>query len=367
MNTEEKTHLFLLKRFAHLFVVLALFWNSVALSNSEKVDSKESTDQPVVVLATEVKGESIEDVAKEIWSADPDALIGVPEKEADRFVPTENNAAKLVRDRFAKAKQIQVQNADSLNTLLLAIDYGYGNLVYILSPEYSWLQSASMVGFNMLYLKEMELKLGRWSLFLQKGGQAFAVTLRSLRLTNSIEAQIRAEKIGNFITHGFLNYLYFGIFQLMGQLPNLHDGFFGLEAQENILRKTGSGFLSGFGWAMLARKWDALPERERPISRQAFNAFNNTRSLVLGLFMPFLITASNDLSAQEFLLYNAPFIISAGTGTAFYFWGDAILARYPQITQSLNRFDKLTQRLNEKLNQVGQKIRKLPVCNWLLR
>ena len=335
--------------------------------------------QQGAVYGTEIEGQSVREVAAKIWQTDPNAIIAVPETESQTIT---NEGSLVIETGLATlpptpsmsepnprptSNSIQIQKPDSLNTMLIAFDYGYGNLVFFLSPKYTLVQAFSLVSANMVYLKYMELKLGRWSLLLQKGGRAFATGLEKIGLVSEVESKDRAERVGNFITHGVLVYAYYSLFQMMANMPNLHDGFFSIDAQLNALKITGSGFLSGFGWAMVGRKWDAQPDRERPISRQAFTTFNNARGLALGIFVPFLIGTPNNISLAEFAARNSPFLISAAVGTAFYLWGDPILERYPQIKQSLDRFEKLTQRLNEKLDSALNRIRNSSACSWFLK
>jgi hypothetical protein len=109
---------------------------------------------------------------------------------------------------------------------------------------------------------------------------------------------------------------------------------------------------------MMARRWDALPEGERPITRQAYSTLGNARSVVLGVFFPFLVSTVNSATLGDFLRRNAAFLVSATIGGIFYLWSDPLFKRFPQIGRALERFGRFTERLNSRLEAACSRILK---------
>ena len=309
------------------------------LANSPPALSNPTESNRAVVLGEVIEHETVDDVARDVLEEYPTATVLVREPNPPATVIKLNHNAKIVP-----------QQANDLNTALIYASYGAENSVILVSPllphGLTWTQMASLLVFNTWYLNKISLKLGTWSQMIQAIEDPIANGLAPTKISES-----KAHRIGQFIGHATLLYGIYAIMQLLSNVPHWHAGFFSAAAQMNVLRKSGIGFASGFGWTLLARKWDALKDSERPICRQAFTAFGSVRGLILSPFRLFLFAMPNSVSVAQFILRTSPFIISGSTGTISYIWGDKILARYPKVTTSLERFEKFTERLNEKLNR----------------
>ncbi len=348
-------------------VAISIFSNPISgfaqnLSPTPKSSNTQVLNPPdsnvTVVLGEVVEHESVDEVARTALEEYPTATVLVREPDP--------SAAPIKITYNAK---IIPQPANDLNTALIYASFGAENSVILVSPllpdGLTWVQTASLLAFNTAYLKKISLTLGLWSRWIQKIENPIANRLTSARISKS-----KAHRIGQFIAHGVLLYAIYAMMQALSNVPDLHAGFFSVAAQLNILRKTGIGFASGFGWTLLARKWDALKDTERPISRQAYTTFNSVRSLALSPFRLFLFAMPNSVSVTEFILRTSPYVISGTTGTIAYIWGDKIVARYPQVATALERFEKVTERLNEKLaqgrNRFANKLRQVRACAKIL-
>ena len=327
-------------------------------TNALPIDSPNSPlpPEPTLVLGTVVKDQTVDQVARDVLQVDPTATVFVDEgnkEPVNKSVAGNDNA------------EIKLQKADTLNSILIYMQFGWETGVYLVSSRFSWLQTASLFLFDTVYTSQMDLKLGRWTRLMQIVERPIAKGLKVTKISPS-----KVQKISRFLAHGALVYVVYGLMQVLSDLPSWHMGFVGVAAQLNILRKGGFGFLSSAGWTMLERKWDPLNEKDRPISRQAFTVFDSVRSMITGIFIPFLISTGNSVGAGQFALHNLPFLISGAMGTVFYFWGDRILSRYPQIGASLERFQKLTERINNRLtvarNKAIQKLQRSRRCSAIL-
>lgn len=344
-----------LLKFLAVLLILSVGATSFAL-DPDIPQTPQPIDGKIPVFSTIIHGQSAEEVAEEILENDPKAIVMAPEEVAATF-----NAPVKV-DNVIKA-----QKANTLNTVLTAVEFSYENTIYLISPfivgssfitHHEWYQAAAMVATNTVYLNQMSLKLGRWSRILQWGGDTLVGGLKKFRIITQDKWEARARLFGNFLTHGALVYAFYGLMANMADLPNFREAFFSLKGQEGVLTNAGLGFASGFGWTMLSRKWDELPDSERPISRQAYASFQQIRGTFLGIVVPLMISATNVPAAAKYkMFFYIPLAVSALVGNVSYFWADPILRSNPRLVDALEKFDKVTVRFNDKLNVYKEKIK----------
>jgi hypothetical protein len=340
-----------------LAVLLILSFGAISFALDPDIpQTPQSIDGKIPVFSTIIHGQTPEEVTEEILENDPSAIVMAPEAVAATFnEPTKH------------ANVIKAQNANTLNTLLMGVEFSYETTIYLISPlvtgpsfvtHHEWYQAAALAATNSVYLTQMSLKLGRWSRILQWGGDKIAGGLKKYNIITQDKWETRARLFGNFLTHGALVYANYGLMSLMATLPDVEKGFFSLKGQEGVLTTAGLGFSSGLGWTMLSRKWDELPDSERPISRQAYASFQQVRGTFLGIFVPLIVAATNSDAANHYRYFlYAPLIASAIIGNVSYFWADPILRKYPQIGVALEKFDKVTVRANDRLNVLKDKIK----------
>ncbi len=336
-----------------LLAVSTLFTSVNGFANSLNPMPSQSNARPQLpvelgaaeVIGEIIKNESVTQVAAAVAGADPTATVLVEK------VKPQINAKSL-----SKAN-IQLQRSNALNTVLIYTGFGWENGVYLVAAlqpgGLRWWQTALLLGFNIWYLNKISLPTGAWSKLMQTFENPIAAKLMSYNVPED-----KAQIIGQITAHGGLLLAVYATMQVLSTAPNLHAGVASLTALFNIGRKTAVALASGTGFALLRRRWDALSDRDRPISRQAFTAFDSVRKLIVaGIFGPFLILTANSAGAGQFLLHAMPYLISGITGAVLYFRAEQILKRYPQVAIALERFEKITERLNEKIASCAKILR----------
>ncbi len=354
-----------------------------ALNEAATAANPPPLEDPALAFTTEVDGVAPDDLAREVLKQDPSAKVLVAAEP-----PASDDQSATDKPTKADA-DIVVQQADSLNTTITVLSYANEDRLYFISPTHTLLQKAGVTLFNLYFMKYWDLRPGSWTKAMQLVERS--VISKGLRkIPRLTETQV--SKISPYLSHAALIYLTYLAYQFVidFSLPHWHSGpgaiafllnvlhaskslflqAFGAGPLYNNLRKAGFGYFSGFGWTLLSRKWDPLKDSERPISRQAYTVFNTIRGTAVGYFVPQMVMAGSSVSLAHFAMANSPFLISAAAGGLFYVWGDRILARYPQIARSLERFQQATEKLNQKMNQardfIVRKWNATP-CSRLLR